>query len=168
MSDLNAYNFTGRLGADPEIRTTQSGKRVATLSVAIKDRDKTVWTKVTCWSPWLVEFSEQYLTTGSSVWGVGRITTDKYTDKNGQQRTSWGVTAASMGFNGPKPSQSEDSFQGNTPQEYSRPHQQPQDNGGWQQQPQQQQPQQQGWGSAGQETWGNGNGNGNGGGWNNA
>ena len=43
MTDLNQCTFTGRLGADPEIRRTQDGRPIANLSLAVSEswRDKT-------------------------------------------------------------------------------------------------------------------------------
>jgi single-strand DNA-binding protein len=92
----------GNLGRDPEIRSTQSGNKVANLSVATErrwtdkdgDRQKaTTWHDVTCWSR-QADFAESYLKKGSRVYVEGQLDEDEWTDKEtGQPRRKKYVVA---------------------------------------------------------------------------
>lgn len=91
---LNRVQIIGNLGADPELRTTPSGARVATLSVATSRRwndrqgqpqEKTEWHKVIFWEK-LAEVCEKYLKRGDRVYVEGSIEYRQYEDKEGQTR----------------------------------------------------------------------------------
>ncbi|RAS13509.1 single-stranded DNA-binding protein [Ensifer adhaerens] len=98
MSDLNQCTFTGRLGADPEIRRSQEGKPIANLRLAVSDtwrdrnsgerKEKTEWISVTIFSEGLCKISEQYLRKGSKVLIQGSWKTRKWTDQSGNDRYS--------------------------------------------------------------------------------
>lgn len=88
---LNKVILVGNLGNDPEIRQTQSGDKVATLSIATsesyKDKSgqkqtKTEWHRVVMFGR-IAEVAEQYLRKGSKVLIEGKLQTRSY-DKNGQ------------------------------------------------------------------------------------
>ncbi|OFS84513.1 hypothetical protein HMPREF3144_06615 [Oligella sp. HMSC05A10] len=89
MANLNKILIIGRLGADPEERTTQSGMSVSNFSVATTYKSKqgkeTEWFKVTFFDR-LAEVCNQYLAKGSLVYIEGRIKTEKYTDRDGIDR----------------------------------------------------------------------------------
>ena len=83
---LNKVMLIGNLGADPEVRSTASGTRVATLSLATsrswtnqsgERQEKTEWHRVVCWDK-LGEIAERYLKKGDRIWVEGRI---EYTDR---------------------------------------------------------------------------------------
>jgi len=102
--DLNQYTFTGRLGKDVESRFTQSGDAVANFSVAVGDswksasgekKETTTWVRVVAFKK-LAEIMAQYLKKGSKVLISGRMDERKYTDKEGNERSSWEVTAEKM------------------------------------------------------------------------
>lgn len=94
---LNQAQLIGRLGKDPEIRITQAGLSVATLTLATTEKWKdsksgetkeaTEWHRVTLYSK-LAEIAERYLTKGSLVFVQGKIQTRKYTDKQGVEKYS--------------------------------------------------------------------------------
>lgn len=98
MSDLNQCTFTGRLGADPEIRRNQEGKPIANLRLAVSEtwrdrnsgerKEKTEWISVTVFSEGLCKVVEQYLRKGSKVLIQGSWKTRKWTDQSGQDRYS--------------------------------------------------------------------------------
>jgi len=98
MSDLNQVSFTGRLGADPEIRRTQEGKPIANLRLAVGEswrdrntgerREKTEWVTVVCFNEGLCKIIEQYLAKGSRVFVQGAWKTRKWTDQSGADRYS--------------------------------------------------------------------------------
>jgi single-strand DNA-binding protein len=92
MSDMNQYNCTGRLGADPECRTFASGDPVVNLRVAIsetyKDRDgnkqeKTLWLPVKITNKGICSVAEKYLRKGDQVALGGKLESRSY-DKDGQ------------------------------------------------------------------------------------
>ncbi len=91
---LNKVQIIGNLGADPELRSTTSGARVATLSVATSrgwtDRqgqaqEKTEWHRVIFWEK-LAEVCERYLKKGDRVYVEGSIEYRQYEDREGQTR----------------------------------------------------------------------------------
>lgn len=91
---VNKCILVGRLGADPELRASQSGNQVANLSLATNhvsyDRDgnkneSTEWHRITFFGR-QAEICEQYLRKGSQIYVEGRIQTRKYTDKDGIER----------------------------------------------------------------------------------
>ncbi len=91
---LNRVQIIGNLGADPELRTTPSGARVATLSVATSRRwndrqgqqqEKTEWHRIIFWEK-LAEVCESYLKRGDRVYVEGSIEYRKYEDKDGQTK----------------------------------------------------------------------------------
>lgn len=96
MSDLNQVTFTGRLGADPEIRSAGNNK-VANLRLAVgeqwksKDGEKkesTEWVSVTIWGDGLVGVVERFLNKGSKILVQGKWKTRKWQDKDGNDRYS--------------------------------------------------------------------------------
>ena len=91
---INKVILVGNLGADPELRYTQSGTAVATLSVATnrrwKDRDgnqqdETEWHRVIVWAQ-SAEFCGNYLSKGMKVYVEGRLQTRKWQDQTGNDR----------------------------------------------------------------------------------
>ena len=91
---LNSCDFQGRLAADPELRTTQTGKQVASFRMAV-DRDMvdanghrpTDWLTFTAWSK-TAEFVSRYFRKGSAAVVHSRCQTRQYEDKNGNNRTA--------------------------------------------------------------------------------
>ena len=107
---MNKSIIVGRLGRDPEVRTTQSGIAVCNLAVATDDREKKggEWVKVTDWHQVVcfgndAEFAGKYLTKGSSVAVEGKAKRRKYTDKNGAERESFEIVADRVEAVGAKP-----------------------------------------------------------------
>ena len=95
---LNKVLLIGRLGADPEIKQTQGGKGFASLSVATSEnwkdkntgekKEKTEWHRVVIFNEGLVNVVKQYLKKGAQIYVEGQLTTNKYTDNNGQEKYS--------------------------------------------------------------------------------
>ena len=95
---LNRVQLIGNLGQDPEVRSTQGGKRVVTLSVATseswKDQrsgervERTEWHRVVIWNEALGSLAEQYLGKGSKVFVEGKLVTRKWQDQGGSDRYS--------------------------------------------------------------------------------
>ena len=103
---MNQVSIIGRLGQDPELRYTPSGKAVARMSVAVNERygenERTYWFPIICWNG-LGETVSQYLHKGSKVAVSGRLTTRSY-ERDGETRTLTEIIANSVDFLDPKPS----------------------------------------------------------------
>lgn len=104
MSSLNKAMVIGRLGADPDVRYTQSNTAVATISVATTERYKdrngelqenTEWHRIVAWGR-LAEICQQYLKKGSLAYFEGPIQTREWEDKDGQKRYTTEIKALSM------------------------------------------------------------------------
>ena len=104
MASLNKVIIIGRIGKDPEIRYTQSGQAVATLSVATdesyKDQsgqrvEKTEWHNVVVWGK-QADFVANYLGKGRLVYLEGKIETRKWQDQSGQDRYSTEIKAVTI------------------------------------------------------------------------
>lgn len=94
MSSVNKVMLLGNLGQDPEVRTTQSGQMVATLSIATSKtgtardgqrQEKTEWHRVVCWGK-TAEIAERYLRKGRSVHIEGEISYRSWEDDSGTKR----------------------------------------------------------------------------------
>lgn len=101
---VNKAILIGNLGADPEVRTTQSGQTVATFNVATSERwkdrqgslqERTEWHRIVAWSP-LAEIAQQYLAKGSQVYVEGRIQNRHWEDQSGQRRYVTEIVANQM------------------------------------------------------------------------
>jgi single-strand DNA-binding protein len=89
---LNRVCLIGRLGRDPELRTTNTGKSVVEFSIAVSKRIKPQdggpdadWFRVKAWGN-TAEFVANYLGKGRLVAVDGRLETRKWTDNEGNNR----------------------------------------------------------------------------------
>ena len=100
---MNTICITGRVTQNPELKKTQSGVSVMSLSLAV-DRDYKVNNeKVTDFIPVILwrktaEVVSQYTSKGDLLSVVGSLESRKYTDSNGNNRTVWEVNADKVGF----------------------------------------------------------------------
>jgi len=95
---VNKVILVGNLGADPEIRTLNSGDRVANLRLATSEtwrdrgsgerKERTEWHRVVIFNDNLVKVAENYLRKGSKVYLEGALQTRKWTDQSGQEKFS--------------------------------------------------------------------------------
>ena len=95
---MNSINITGRLTKEVELRRTQSGKAVATYSLAVKrprSKDETDFINVVTWEK-AAEYLSQYGHKGDVVAVSGSLQSRKWTDKNGNNRTEWEVVTDSV------------------------------------------------------------------------
>ncbi|MCK5778689.1 MAG: single-stranded DNA-binding protein [Rhodospirillales bacterium] len=93
---VNKVILVGNLGRDPEIRFTQSGQKLANMSVATSDqwrdkqsgerREKTEWHRVVVFDERLAEICEKYLKKGSKVYLEGSLQTRKWTGNDGIEK----------------------------------------------------------------------------------
>jgi single-strand DNA-binding protein len=108
---LNKIMLIGNLGRDPELSYTPSGKAIAKFSLAVsrrrrdpesgEQREDTTWFNIVAWER-LAETCNNYLHKGSKAYIEGRMTSRKYTDKDGIERTVWDVVASEMEMLDPK------------------------------------------------------------------
>ena len=94
---VNKVILVGNLGRDPEIRTLNSGDRVANLSVATSEtwrdrnsgerKERTEWHRVVIFNDNLVKVAESFLRKGSKVYIEGALQTRKY-EQGGQEKYS--------------------------------------------------------------------------------
>lgn len=94
---INKVILIGNLGNDPELKHAPNGNAVTSFSVATsenwKDKatgakhEKTEWHRVVLFQR-LAEVAAQYLKKGAKVYIEGKLQTRKYTDKNGQEKTT--------------------------------------------------------------------------------
>ena len=100
---FNIVVLTGRLTADPELKTTQSGLSVTSFSIAVDRRfgsgeeRQTDFINIVSWRQ-LAEFVAKYFKKGNLIGIEGSIQTRKYTDKNGNNRTAFEVVANNVQF----------------------------------------------------------------------
>ena len=103
---LNKVQIIGRLGRAPELRYSQSGSPVCTLSVATdegytdrdgKKVDRTEWHRVVLYSK-TAENCNQFLKKGSLVYIEGSLQTRKWQDQQGQDRFSTEIKAQRVQF----------------------------------------------------------------------
>ncbi len=95
MSNLrNSVRLIGHLGQNPETRTTTSGKKVASFSLATNETfidangqkvSETMWHSLIAWGK-QADIAEKFLEKGKEICIDGKIATRNYVDKNGQKR----------------------------------------------------------------------------------
>tara|TARA_R110002020_G_scaffold32352_4_gene99586 strand:+ start:1313 stop:1864 length:552 start_codon:yes stop_codon:yes gene_type:complete len=86
MANLNKVMLIGRLGQDPEIKDTDSGKKVANVSIATNDfwndasgnkQERTEWHRLVFWER-LATLAESYLKKGSQIYVEGSLQTREW------------------------------------------------------------------------------------------
>lgn len=107
---INKVILIGNLGADPEIRYLESGKPVATFSLATTERYKgqdgqvqesTEWHRISAWDR-LAEICGEYLAKGSKVYIEGKLKTRKWKDQQGNERYTTEIVAREMKMLSPR------------------------------------------------------------------
>ena len=100
---FNLVVLTGRLTADPELKTTANGIPVTTFSIAVDRRYRsgeerqTDFINIVAWRS-SAEFISKYFKKGNLIGIEGSIQTRRYTDKNGNNRTAFEVIANNVQF----------------------------------------------------------------------
>ncbi len=101
---VNKVILIGNLGSDPEIRYLEGGSSVARFNIATSESytnkggervEQTEWHRIELWDR-LAQIAEKYLRKGNSVYIEGRIRSENWTDKEGQQRTGITIRANNM------------------------------------------------------------------------
>ena len=101
---LNSVCLMGRLTADPELKSTQSGVSVCSFRIAVdrtytpKGQEKqTDFINIITWRS-TAEFVSRYFRKGQLVAVQGSIQTSQYTDRDGNKRTAFDVVADNVFF----------------------------------------------------------------------
>jgi len=101
---LNSVCLMGRLTADPELKSTQSGVSVCSFRIAVdrtytpKGQEKqTDFINIVTWRS-TAEFVSRYFRKGQLVAVQGSIQTSQYTDRDGNKRTTFDVVADNVFF----------------------------------------------------------------------
>ena len=101
---LNSVCLMGRLTADPELKSTQSGVSVCNFRIAVdrtytpKGQEKqTDFINIITWRS-TAEFVSRYFRKGQLVAVQGSIQTSQYTDRDGNKRTAFDVVADNVFF----------------------------------------------------------------------
>lgn len=103
---MNVVVLMGRLTADPELKSTQSGLSVCSGTIAVdypfgKDGKKANFIRFTAWRQ-TAEFISRYFHKGSMIAVEGSIDQSQYTDQNGEKRSSFQVVVNRVHFCGSK------------------------------------------------------------------
>lgn len=103
---VNRVILVGNLGKDPEVRTSQSGQKIVSFTLATSEtwkdrasgekRERTEWTKVVVFNERLADVAERFLRKGRKVYLEGSLQTRKWTDQSGQDRYSTEVVLAAF------------------------------------------------------------------------
>ena len=96
VGSVNKVILLGNLGRDPEIRSMQSGSKMASFSIATSKRwkdkvtqeqkDKTSWHNIVVFGDGLVDIIEKYVKKGSKIYCEGELQTRKWQDQDGNDR----------------------------------------------------------------------------------
>lgn len=109
---VNKVILVGTLGKDPEVRYSQAGAAMTTVSVATNEswkdkqtgekQERTEWHRVKFFGR-LAEIAGEYLKKGGQVYIEGSLRTEKYTDKQGVEKFSTDIIANEMQMLGGMP-----------------------------------------------------------------
>ena len=107
---LNKVMLIGRLGKDPEMRFTPSGRAVTNFTMATDEswmdqggerQERTEWHRIVVWGK-LAETCAKYLSKGKLVYVEGRIQSRSWDDKDGNKRYITEIIAGGMQILSPK------------------------------------------------------------------
>ena len=96
VGSVNKVILLGNLGRDPDIRSMQSGSKMASFSIATskrwkdkatqEQRDKTSWHNIVVFGDGLVDIVEKYVKKGSKIYVEGELQTRKWQDTDGNDK----------------------------------------------------------------------------------
>jgi single-strand DNA-binding protein len=109
---VNKVIIVGTLGADPDTSYAPSGSAITKLSIATNEswkdketgeqKEKTEWHRISMFGR-LAEISAEYLRKGSQVYIEGKLATNKWQDKEGNDRWTTEIIANQMQMLGGRP-----------------------------------------------------------------
>ena len=93
---VNRVILVGNVGKDPEVRTTQGGQKIVSMTIATSEswsdrnsgerKERTEWHRVVVMNDRTADVAEKYVRKGSKVYVEGQLQTRKWTDQSGQDR----------------------------------------------------------------------------------
>jgi len=101
---LNTALLIGNVGADPDVRTTAGGVRVASFSLATGRRwtdpggrahERTDWHRIVAWDR-LAEITERFVRKGERIFVEGRLEYRSWQDPSGQTRYATELVAQDL------------------------------------------------------------------------
>lgn len=102
---VNKVILIGNVGVDPEVRTLESGAKVARVRLATTERlfdrqanetkEHTEWHTITLWRG-LADVVDRYVNKGSQIYIEGRLRTREWTDKDNNKRYTTEILADDM------------------------------------------------------------------------
>lgn len=104
MSGINKVTILGRLGADPEVKNTPSGKTVASFSVVTSDtwkdkegnkQEKAEWHRMVAWEP-VAQICGKYLKKGDKAYFEGKLQTRSWEDSEGNKRSTTEIVVSKV------------------------------------------------------------------------
>ncbi len=107
----NKVQLIGNLGNAPEVRNTESGKKLVRFSIATNESyrnakgekvTETQWHNLIAWGK-VADIAEKYLTKGSEVAIEGKLMNNNYTDKDGNKKYSTEIQVHELLLLGTKP-----------------------------------------------------------------
>ena len=112
MAGVNKVILIGNLGADPEVRYFDNGSVVANFNIATSESytkngekiTQTEWHRIELWEG-LAKIAEQYLKKGNSVYVEGKLRTETWQDKDGNNRSTIKIRGLNMTLLGGKGSE---------------------------------------------------------------
>jgi single-strand DNA-binding protein len=127
MAGLNKVMILGRLGKDPEVKSTQGGVSVANFSIATSEswkdkngqkQEKTEWHRCVAFGK-TADLIAKYVHKGSQLYVEGKIQTRQWDDKDGNKRYTTEVVVNQMQFIGGKASSGGGASNGGEHDDYS-------------------------------------------------
>ncbi len=120
---VNKVILVGNVGVDPEVRTVESGAKVARVRLATTERlydrqsnetkEHTEWHTITLWRG-LADVVDHYVRKGTQLYIEGRLRTREWTDKEGNKRYTTEILADTMNLLGRRSDNPAASSSGNT------------------------------------------------------
>jgi single-strand DNA-binding protein len=103
MAGVNKVILIGKLGADPEMKYLEGGSVVARFNMATSETytrngeriTQTEWHRIELWDN-LAKIAEQYLKKGDTAYIEGKIRTEEWQDKDGNNRTTMRIRGANL------------------------------------------------------------------------
>lgn len=119
---MNCIQIHGRLTRDPELKTTQSGVPVCTITVAVdrsysKEDKQTDFFDCVFWRQG-AEFVSKWFHKGQEICVTGEMQSRKWQDKDGNNRVSWEIGNARAEFCGKPANQSSSGNSGDIPDNF--------------------------------------------------
>ena len=106
-NSINIVTLIGNVGRDPEIRTTQDGKEIASITLATSDswkdkqsgerKERTEWHRIVIFADGLVNIVKNYIKKGSKLYIEGSLQTRKWVDNSGVERYTTEITLQGFG-----------------------------------------------------------------------